>query len=56
MTQQPFDPMDKLLREALASDALPPSDLTDRIMAQVESTARAAAPPPIPNAIIRNGC
>ena len=36
MTQQPFDPMDKLLREALASDALPPSDLTDRIMAQVE--------------------
>ena len=25
MTQQPFDPMDKLLREALASDALPPS-------------------------------
>ena len=53
MTQQPFDPMDKLLREALASDALPPSDLTDRIMAQVEKTA---APPPIPNAIIRNGC
>ena len=38
MTQQPFDPMDKLLREALASDALPPSDLTDRIMAQVERT------------------
>ena len=37
MTQQPFDPMDKLLREALASDALPPSDLTDRIMAQVEN-------------------
>lgn len=50
MTQQPFDPMDKLLREALASDALPPSDLTDRIMAQVKRT------PPIPNAIIRNGC
>ena len=38
MTQQPFDPIDKLLREALASDALPPSDLTDRIMAQVERT------------------
>ena len=38
MTQQPFDPMDKLLREALESDALPPSDLTDRIMAQVERT------------------
>ena len=38
MTQQPFDPMDKLLREALASDALPPSALTDRIMAQVERT------------------
>lgn len=38
MTQQPFDPMDKLLREALASDALPPSGLTDRIMAQVERT------------------
>ena len=38
MTQQPFDPMDKLLREALESDALPPSDLADRIMAQVERT------------------
>lgn len=38
MTQQPFDPMDKLLREALESDALPPADLTDRIMAQVEKT------------------
>ena len=38
MTQQPFDPMDKLLREALESDALPPADLTDRIMAQVAAT------------------
>ena len=38
MNAQPFDPMDKLLREALESDALPPSDLTDRIMAQVERT------------------
>ena len=38
MTQQPFDPMDKLLREALASDALPPADLTDRIMARVAET------------------
>ena len=38
MTQQPFDPMDKLLREALESDAQPPAGLTDRIMAQVERT------------------
>ena len=38
MTQQPFDPMDKLLWEALASDALPPADLTDRIMARVAET------------------
>lgn len=38
MTQQPFDPMDKLLREALASDALPPAGLTDRIMARVAET------------------
>lgn len=38
MTQQPFDPLDKLLREALASDALPPADLTDRIMARVAET------------------
>lgn len=38
MTQQPFDSMDKLLREALESDAMPPSDLTDRIMAQVAKT------------------
>ena len=38
MTQQPFDPMDKLLREALESAAQPPAGLTDRIMAQVERT------------------
>ena len=38
MTQQPFDPMDKLLREALESDVQPPAGLTDRIMAQVERT------------------
>ena len=38
MTQQPFDPMDKLIREALESDAQPPAGLTDRIMAQVEHT------------------
>lgn len=44
MTQQPFDPMDKLLREALESDALPPADLTDRIMAQVAATPQNAAP------------
>ena len=43
MTQQPFDPMDKLLREALESDALPPADLTDRIMAQVAATPHNAA-------------
>ena len=43
MTQQPFDPMDKLLREALESDALPPADLTDRIMAQVAVTPQNAA-------------
>ncbi len=44
MNAQPFDPMDKLLREALESDALPPSDLTDRIMAQVERTPQGQAP------------
>ena len=45
MTQQPFDPMDKLLREALASDATPPADLADRIMERVSHTPqkRAAA-------------
>ena len=43
MTQQPFDPMDKLLREALESDALPPADLTGRIMAQVAATPQNAA-------------
>ena len=43
MTQQPFDPMDKLLREALESDALPPAELTDRIMAQVAVTPQNAA-------------
>lgn len=45
MTQQPFDPMDKLLREALASDALPPADLTDRIMARVAETPRQRSAP-----------
>ncbi len=45
MTQQPFDPMDKLLREALASDALPPSGLTDRIMARVAETPRQRSAP-----------
>ena len=35
--------MDKLLREALESDALPPADLTDRIMAQVAATPQNAA-------------
>jgi len=35
--------MDKLLREALESDALPPADLTDRIMAQVVVTPQNAA-------------
>ena len=45
MTQQPFDPMDKLLREALASDALPPADLTDCIMARVAETPRQRSAP-----------
>lgn len=45
MTQQPFDPMDKLLREALTSDALPPADLTDRIMARVAETPQQKAVP-----------
>lgn len=45
MTQQPFDPMDKLLREALASDVLPPADLTDRIMARVAETPQHKAAP-----------
>lgn len=41
---QPFDPMDKLLREALASESQPPADLTDRIMARVAETPRQTAP------------
>ena len=45
MTQQPFDPMDKLLREALASDALSPAGLTDRIMARVAETPQHKAAP-----------
>lgn len=45
MTQQPFDPMDKLLREALDSDVLPPADLTDRIMARVAETPRQRSAP-----------
>ena len=45
MTQQPFDPMDKLLREALASDALPPAGLTDRIIARVAETPRQRSAP-----------
>ena len=45
MTQQPFDPLDKLRREALASDALPPADLTDRIMARVAETPQHKAAP-----------
>lgn len=45
MMQQPFDPMDKLLREALANDALPPADLTDRIMARVAETPQHKAAP-----------
>lgn len=45
MTQQPFDPMDKLLREALTSDALPPAGLTDRIMARVAETPRQRSAP-----------
>ena len=45
MTQQPFDPMDKLLREALDSDVLPPADLTDRIMARVAETPQQRSTP-----------
>lgn len=45
MTQQPFDPMDTLLREALASDALPPAGLADRIMARVAETPQHKAAP-----------
>lgn len=41
---QPFDPMDKLLREALASESQPPADLTDRIMARVAETPQQTAP------------
>ena len=33
-----FDEMDKVLREALASEALPPAGFTDRIMARVAET------------------
>ena len=33
-----FDEMDKVLREALASEALPPDGFTDRVMARVAET------------------
>ena len=33
-----FDEMDKVLREALASEALPPAGFTDRVMARVAET------------------
>lgn len=37
-----FDPMDKLLREALESDALPPSGMVDSIMESVDKSEKKA--------------
>ena len=43
MNERPFDPMDKILREALASDAQVPGDLTERIMSRVADTPQQRA-------------
>lgn len=43
MNERPFDPMDKILREALASDAQVPGDLTGRIMSRVADTPQQRA-------------
>lgn len=43
MNERPFDPMDKILREALASDAQVPGDLTERIMSRVADTPQQQA-------------
>lgn len=41
-----FDEMDKLLREALASEALPSDGFTDRVMARVAETPQQRKAPP----------
>lgn len=41
-----FDEMDKVLREALASEALPSSGFTDRVMARVAETPQQRKAPP----------
>lgn len=41
-----FDEMDKVLREALASEALPPAGFTDRVMARVAETPQQRKEPP----------
>lgn len=41
-----FDEMDKVLREALASEALPPAGFTDRVMARVAETPQQRKAPP----------
>ncbi len=43
MNERPFDPMDKILREALASDAQVPGNLTERIMSRVADTPQQQA-------------
>lgn len=43
MNERPFDPMDKILREALASDAQVPGDLTECIMSRVADTPQQRA-------------
>lgn len=41
-----FDEMDKVLREALASEALPSDGFTDRVMARVAETSQQRKAPP----------
>lgn len=41
-----FDEMDKVLREALASEALPSDGFTDRVMARVAETPQQRKAPP----------
>lgn len=45
MKETGFDPLDKELREALACDAVPSADFTDKVMARAAATPQASARP-----------
>lgn len=45
MKETGFDPLDKELREALACDAVPSADFTDKVMAQAAATPQESARP-----------